>query len=135
MATAHLHRLWIIIPAARRTALNNWCRNNLDPTGGDWFTAGLNALGTGVATHYWCSAAFTNAQLRLIIIQLLGLASITLPADWDTKTRAEKRAWLNSQKTAIQTATGIRLQHSLNDGAWDNPVTERQALALLVITA
>ena len=129
MATNHLNRVVLVVPDARKAAFNAWVRNNLDPSGDDWLTAGLSASGNAPATHWWCSAALTNAEARQVLDRLYALASLT-PPDWRTLTRAQVRARLASDRAALQSAAGLRLAHSDNDGDWPDPNTLLAAAGL-----
>lgn len=134
MATQHLVRLLALVPAARQNAVNTYIRNNLDTTGGNWLTVGLSASGNAPATHYAFNAALTLAEFKLIGRQLLQMASLDLPGNFDTMTLAEKFTWFRSQLAAIRTATGIRLRVYNNDGVWDDPMDELAAAGLKVIS-
>lgn len=134
MATAHEHRLLLIAPVARRAALNTWFAANVDSEGGaQTFAVGLSPAGQPPATHYWCSGAWTDQQLRLILQRLCVLAGIAFPADWTTRTKAQKLSWLAGQRDAIRVATGIRVVRDDGDGAWSSPHSERGAAGLQVI--
>lgn len=125
MATTYLHRLHVIIPAARCAAVNAWCKANLNPEGGDWFTPSLSADGNEPYTHAECSVALTNSELKLLLAQLLSMASASLPANWDSRTRAQKKAWLLAARDAFDVQTGIYLTPSDNDGVWEEPEEAR----------
>lgn len=122
MATQHLHRLVVIIPAAHRTALNNFFATQLDE-GGDAFTIWLNASGSNqdAITHYWNNRSYTPAELKKLMQRLCNLANITPPADWDTMTKQQRKQWLLDQRQAVRDATGIWVMAADNDGQWDNP--------------
>lgn len=135
MATQHMVRLMALVPAARQNAINTWIHNNLDPNGGNWLTAGLSATSNAPATHYIFNAALTVPQFTQIANQLLTLASISLPADWNTRNITQKFSWFQSQYAGIRSATGIRLRVFRNDGAWDNPQDELTAAGLKPITS
>lgn len=122
--TNHTVRLLAIVPAARQNAVNTWIKNNLDTTGGNWLVGGLSASGNAPATHYIFNAALTVPEFRLIGRQLLQMASLDLPADWDSRTLAQKFTWFRSQLGTIRTATGIRLRVFNNDAVWDDPENE-----------
>lgn len=131
--TNHFVRLLALVPAARQNAVNNWIRSNLDATGANWLTNGLSASGNAPATFYIFNAALTVNQFRLIGAQLLQMASLSLPANWDTLTLAQKFTWFRSQFATIRAATGIRLRVFNNDLEWDNPEDELAAAGLKVI--
>jgi hypothetical protein len=121
MPTQHLYRVLAVVPAARVAALNSWLKANLDAGGGDWLTPSLSATGDAPFTHAWFSAALTAAEFKLVMQRLCTLASVTPPADWDQLTRAERKAWLLSQRPAINAATGVYVQAMDGDGVWDLP--------------
>jgi hypothetical protein len=133
MATQHEYRFLAIVPAASIAQFNTWLRNNIDPAGGDWLVANLSATGLAPATHGWFSAALTPAQMKQVALRLCTLASVTPPADWDTMTRAQRKAWLIGARAAINTAIGVWIQPSDNDGDWDNPAAALAAKGLQVI--
>lgn len=135
MPTQHQIRFLALVPAARKNVVNTWIRNNLDVTGGDWLTAGLNTTGTGAPTYYWFSAALTVPEFKKLTNQLLGSASISLPANWDTLTNAQKFQWIGTQKSAVTAVTGIRMRVFANDADWDNPADELAAAGLLPIVS
>lgn len=135
MSTQWLNRLLIAIPAAQKDTFNLFWANNIDTDGaGDkTFTVGLNATGlaTDAVTYYVANTALTNAQLRKIIVRLCGLAGVTVPADWDTYTRAQKRAWLAANWPTIRTKTGVRaMVLDDNDGAWSDYAASLTAASL-----
>jgi hypothetical protein len=131
--TNHTVRVLALVPAARQAAVNTWVKNNLDPAGANWLNVGLNATGSGAPTHYIFNAALTVPQFKLLATQLLSMASLTLPANWDTLTLTEKFTWFRAQFTAIRTATGVRLRVFNNDLVWDNPQDELTAAGLKMI--
>lgn len=118
MPTQHVHRLYVIIPAARCNAVNAWIKANLNPEGGDWFTPCLSADGNAPHTHAHCDAALTDAELKLLLRRLVQIASLDLPANWDTRTRAQKKAWFATQRDAVNTNVGIYIEFGDNDGSW-----------------
>lgn len=128
--TNHLVRLLALVPAARQNAVNNWVKANLDPTGANWLRVGLSPTGNAPATFYLFNAALTVPQFKLLAAQLLQMASISLPNDFDSMTLAEKFTWFRAQIPTIRTATGIRLRVFNNDAAWDNPNDELAAAGL-----
>lgn len=126
MTTQHLYRLHAIVPAARVAAVNTWIRNHLNPEGGDWLTLNLSATGEPPYTHAEFSAALTVSEIKLILSQIATIAGRSLPADWDTRTRAQRRAWLASARALIDAGSGIYLTLSDNDGAWDRVEDARE---------
>lgn len=125
MATQWLNRVLLAIPAAQRATYNAWWANNIDTDGAGnrTFTAGLNATGlsTDPVTYYVANTALTNQQLRKIIVRLCALAGLTIPADWDTYTRQQKRQWLAANWPTIRQRTGVRaMVLDDNDGAWSD---------------
>ena len=123
MPTLHQYRLHAIIPAARVAAVNTWIKANLNPEGGDWLTPSLSATGNAPYTYAHCSAALTVPEIKLILTALAAQAGRTLPADWDSRTRAQRKAWLVSARNAIDSNSGIYLTLSDNDGEWDRVET------------
>lgn len=121
MATQQIYRIHAIVPTALCAGLNADIKANIDPTGGDWLIPSLSATGDPPYTHAHCSAALTAPQLKKMAGKLLSLASIPLVADFDTKTKAQKLAWLLSQRTAVDAAIGISVNPMGNDGVWSNP--------------
>lgn len=119
--TQHVHRLLLLIPAARRAAVRNWWTANLDAAdGGATWAVALSASGSLPATAYWCSAALTGPQLRLLILQLVQSAGLAVP-DTTGWGRADYVTWVATNAAAVQAATGIRVRRSDNDGGWDAP--------------
>lgn len=127
MPTKYLHRLHLVIPAARVAAANTWLRANIDTTGGDWFRANLSATGEAPFTHAQASAALTDSQAKSLLAYLAGLASQSLPANWDARTRAQKQAAIAGARDAINTTAGVYLTLSDNDGAWPDLAAALQA--------
>ena len=57
--TRFVHRIVIVVPAARQAAANALARQ-IDPVGGDkTFTVPLSPTGALPATHYWCATSAT----------------------------------------------------------------------------
>lgn len=134
MATAYLHRVFWIIPAASQGAFNTWVRNNLNPNGGDTFTIGVSATGTTPATYYIACGAYTVPELKKIAARLCAMSNLTLPADWDTYTRAQKKAWLVSNWPTIRNKTGIKaIVLDDNDGTWSDYAATLASAGLKVI--
>jgi hypothetical protein len=133
MTTAFLHRLLVIVPAARCAALNAFIKGGINPSGGDWFAANLSASGTAPATHAWASFAVTDAQGKILLGRLAQQAGLTQPASWDSFTRAQKRQWVLDQRAAVRTAIGVWLVPDNNDGAWSDPAAALAVLGLQLI--
>lgn len=118
----YFHRVVILVPATKVTAVNNWVQNNLDPSGDPWFVNGLSPAGAAPATYYWCSVGLTDSQCILIVKQLLKMASITPPGDADSYTRQQIVTWLAAQRSAVFSVTGIWVDRCDNDGNnWNDP--------------
>lgn len=130
MPTQHLHRLTIIVPAARCAALNAWIKANVDTTGGDWFTPSLSATGNEPATHAACGVALTEAEGKKLLGRLAAASGISQPANWDTMTRQQKKQWLMDQKAAIRSAIGVLVVGMENGGEWIPSKDSRTEMAL-----
>jgi hypothetical protein len=128
--TQHPYRFTAIVPAALVAGFNTWIRNNLDATGGDWLTVSVSMTGSMPYTHALFSAALTVAEIKKVMQRLCNLASIAPPVNWDSMSRAERKAWLISQRSAINLAIGVYIQVSDNDGSWDNPFAALVAKSL-----
>lgn len=135
MPTNFIARILWAIPAANQAAYNNWVQANLDPDGGDrTFTVGLSPTGTAPATFYVSCGAYTLAELKKIVQRLCQLAGISVPANYDDMTRAEKRVWFRSQIPTIKAQTGIRaLLLDDNDGDWSDYQAQIAAAGLKTI--
>jgi hypothetical protein len=126
--TQHTHRLLIVIPASRQTAMQNWWGNNIDAsdtTGSTW-TVGLSATGSAPATHYWACVALTPAQIKLIIQRLCNLSGITIPSGLASYTKAQIVQWITDNLVAIRIATGVRILRDDNDGIWSDYVLQAE---------
>lgn len=134
MATNFGNRLLVIVPAARVAGLNAFIKAGIDPTGGDWFTPNLSANGQLPATHAWASAAATEGQAKAFAQRVCQQASITLPDDWDTKTRAQKLAWVLSVRDQVYSTIGVYVAPMINDGVWTDPQDALTATGLQVIS-
>lgn len=130
MPTQHVHRLHLVVPTSRCAALNAWVRANLDPTGADWFTPTLSATGLAPYTHAECSVSLTDAEGKKLLTRLATVSGIQAPADWDSRTRAAKKAWLASQRAAIDSAIGVLVTGMDNDGVWADPASSRAEKSL-----
>jgi hypothetical protein len=119
MATAHLERLLIGIPAASQASFNTWMGNNIEG-GANTFTVGLSASGAAPASHYVACGAFTLAELQKILIRLANLAGLPPPSNWSSLSKSARLQWVADNKAAIQSTLGIRIWRSDNDGAWDS---------------
>lgn len=133
MATNYLHRVLLIIPAARINGINAYIKAQVDPAGGDWFTANLSASGSAPATHAWCNAALTDVMGRKLLLRLVQQASIPEPADWDTKTRQQKKQWLLDQRATVRSRTGVWVVPMHNDDVWDDPAEALTVMGLQTI--
>jgi hypothetical protein len=123
MPTAFLHRLIVVCPAARLAALGTWWAANLDPTDDASTWPALNPSGRAAdpVTHRWCSIALTETQLRAVLVKVCQLAAVIPPTagTWNGWTRQQKIDWLAATRAQLLTATGIWLDLSANDGAWN----------------
>jgi hypothetical protein len=143
MSTQYLHRVLIICPSSRRTAMVNFWNANIDPgQGAATWSVPLNATGNPAdpITHYVISGAFVPADLTRLVTRLCTLAttagtSITPPANWQTMTRAEQLDWLRDTLPSIRQATGIAVVRDDNDGEWSNADATLEALGLKRIQA
>jgi hypothetical protein len=134
MPTQHLHRVLLVVPAARADAFNSWVKSSgLDPQGGDWLAVGLSPTGEPPPTFYWCSTAMTNQELKLFMQRLCSMSGIAPPATWDTMSRQQKKQWLLNQRQEIRQQTGVWVAPMDNDGVWDNPADALAAVGLQVI--
>lgn len=134
MPTLFVHRLIVVCPASRYGTLGTWWKANMDPADdvSGWPKLNPSGLSTDAETHRWCSTALNEAQLRLIIVRVCNLAGVAVPTatQWNSWTRAEKRAWLASTRNQLYTNTGIWLDLSDGDGAWNEPESVLTALGL-----
>jgi len=128
MDTSYIRRVFFIIRQSQRASFNTWWAANIDTGGaGDQtFSVPLSATGNLPATHWGACGAFTDSQFKQIVQLLITLTnnvptgSITLPANWDTMTQAEKRDWLRSQIPTIRSVLGVTILADDNDGVWDD---------------
>lgn len=121
MATLFLHRLSVIVPAARRAVFLAWWRANIDAD--ETLDVELNPAGdAGTATAYWLSTALKNADTIKIIRQLAQMASLTLPPAGST--RAQVKQWLVDNRAAIVAVVGLYARISDNDGVWHDHEAE-----------
>jgi hypothetical protein len=134
VATNFGNRLLVIVPSARCAALNAFIRAGIDPTGADWLTPTLSATGSAPATHAWMCAAATEGQAKAFAQRVCQQASITFPADWDTKTRAERLAWVLSVRGQVYSTIGVYVAPMYNDGVWTDPQEALAATGLQVIS-
>lgn len=135
MPTQHIHRLLLVVPAARCAGLNAWVRANLDITGGDWFTPSLSATGAAPTTHAWASFALTDSQGKKLLMRLAQQSGLTQPANWDTMTRAQKKSWLISNRATVKSGIGVYIEPGENDvaGGWPDPQAVLTACGLKVV--
>lgn len=132
MPTDYEHRILVLIPNARKAAVATWWGNNLDPgQGAATWSVGLSPTGNPPATHWWCSTALTDDQLRVLLVQLCQMASLTPPAGWQQATRQQKLTWLANNLGPILSATGIRVVRDDEDGAWSDAEAALAAHGLL----
>lgn len=127
-------RFAAIVPNALINGMNNWVRNNIDPSGGNWLISKLSATGNAPATHGWFSAGLTVQEIKKMTSRLCVLAGISLPSNWDDMNKQQKMNWLVSQRNTINTNIGVYFQASNNDGVWDKSRLMLQAKGLQVIT-
>lgn len=118
MPTQYLHRILIVTNNARRAALTTWWVNNIDPNGATTFDQGLSASGNLPATHWVACATLTNNQVALCLNRWYQIASLS-PPQWGQLNRQQIRQRIQTDWNTL-IATGIRMFHCDNDGAWDN---------------
>ena len=133
MATLHQHRLVMIVPIARVSGINAWIRAQIDPTGGDWFTANLSLTGTAPATHAWASFTITPTTALKWAQRIAAMTTNQVPPGFAGYTRNQKKAWLESVKDSIRTQAGVYIQVSDNDGAWADPYQLLSSAGLQII--
>ena len=132
MASLYIHRVFVIIPAAKQAQVNAWWKANVDPAGGDLtFTAGLSASGSGSVSHYVACGSFTAAQFKLVVQQLCALAAVSFPSTWDAMTAAQQRAWVVSQYTGLRNKSNLKwVTVDNNAGSWSDYELETGAAGL-----
>lgn len=113
------YRLTLLVPAARRDAVNAWLRANLDPAGGDWLTYGLSPTGEAPPSHYLASSLLSEAHLRRLAEYIASVTTtaanpVRVPVDWDTGTKRARRRWWVTHASRIATRTGIRMRVTRN---------------------
>lgn len=134
MPTAHQHRVIIICPQDKQISFNSWIKKNLNPEGDDWFGGlGLSLDGNEPATHYWCSAALTNDELKSLIEYLCEVSLIKELRKSKPLIRKENKDWVLNQKNSIRAKSGIRILPMDNDGEWSNPQDELKEAGLQII--
>ena len=118
MTTQHIHRLFIVAPTgAKANFLNNWLRENFDPTGDDWLSVPLSADGTEPATHLACDTALTDVQLRAFFEMLRDRTGSEFPTNWNARNRSQKVSWVRQAAIPwLWTNYGLGLLHVNNDG-------------------
>lgn len=125
MPTLHRHRLIVLCPVARVAAMLTWWAANIGPEETGKGFQPLNPTGSDAdpATHYWCATALTGPQWRAVVVRVCAIAGQTPPtvATWNGWTRLQQREWLAGVRDQMYTATGIWLDHSDNDGGWNDP--------------
>ena len=58
------------------------------------------------------------AEAKVILTRLGQLAGLSLPADWESRTRNQKRDWANDQVEAVYSAINVAYRWVDNDGSW-----------------
>jgi hypothetical protein len=135
--TAYVHRILLIVPAAKVAAVVAWFQANI---GAGAVPAalgpGLSATGTAPATFAWMSGSYTDAECKAILAKLCQLAAVTPPTNlqWNGWAQSEKVAWLASVRAAILAGYGAWVTLCDNAGAWDDPAAALAATGLQVIT-
>jgi hypothetical protein len=131
MATTNIHRVLMLIPAARQAAIQSWWTTNVDPNdNGQTWNVGLSADGQAPASFYWASAALTDADLIALVRRLALLAGITVPTAGSLATKQAKLDWLTANMPTITANTGIRLRRADQDGSWGSVEDELAAAGL-----
>lgn len=145
MNTGREHRLLVVAPlvplgAYTFAAFRTWWVNNAVPAdpGGEDDPAGwpaLNVLGDlAPATHRWWCGALRDVNARAILYRACVTAAVTTPtvAQWDGWTGAQKRAWWQSVRAGVRTATGLFLTAVPQDSDWGNPADVLNLLGVKV---
>lgn len=124
MPTTFQHRLIVIVPQARYAALFAWWQANVDAAddGSGWPKLNASGLAADAETHRWCSTALVDSDLKAVLAKVCQLAAVAAPtnAQWTGWTRQQKQQWLAGVRASLLSATGIYLDLSDNDGAWDD---------------
>lgn len=127
------HRLIIVVPAARVAAFGAWHAGNIDPTDDCSGWPELNAAGDdSPGSHRWCGAAFTDAEMKLLVGRAAAMSGLTPPkaSEWQAWTPAEKRAWMRSLRDQLYAATGVFIAVCDQGGRWDSPDEVLAAIGL-----
>ena len=116
-------RLIIACRAADSGALNTWWRNNVDRDGGDVFDVPLQLTTDppGTVRAYWAGVSLYPDQAKTIAQKLAQMSAISFPADWDSLTLAQRKAWFVANKAALLSAGKVRIRFCGIDETWDDP--------------
>lgn len=118
MATSYVCKILLAIPIARVAALRTWVANNIDVANGQsWFALKLSASGTAPATYNAACFHATQAELlkwiQLFLSQTTGVSDPS--SQWSSWTRAQKMAWLDSLRDALQSQLSVYFRPVWND--------------------
>jgi hypothetical protein len=132
--TNFTQRLLVAIPVEQADAYNAFVKDNLDPTGGDWFRVPLNTTGNAddPPTHFWACFAATDDQASQFLDFMsdsAGLKPVTGPG---------KNLGLASRVSSIaqqlQDSQGITVVQSDNQGDWISPADAVKPLGLMPVS-
>jgi hypothetical protein len=137
--TDHVHRLNMIVPAAKVPAVVAWFQNQIGP---DSLPPGLgpplNATGNPAdpVTHNWCCASYTDPECKAILVKMCQNAGLPVPtpAQWDNATQPQKLTWLLSVRDAVLAQFGAWINLAMNEGQWDSPQEALDHMSLKTIS-
>jgi hypothetical protein len=78
----------LVVADAQKTAAQAVLDRTLPTEAGATLVQGLNASGSGAATHWWCSLALTVPQHEEVTVQLAAQLAATTVRDYDATTNA-----------------------------------------------
>lgn len=140
MATLNVHRILLIVPVAKVSAVVAWFQTNVGPNAVPADLGpplNVSGLDTDSASHRWCCGSYTDAEAKAILAQFCQRASVT-PAkdsDWIAWTGDQKRAWAAGVKDGLKAADGVLVSLADNVGQWDDPAQALKAMGVKTVQA
>lgn len=118
--TAPAFKMLVIYPASRYVAERSFINSEIDPgQSANWINECLSASGAAPSSHGWCCFHADVAQGLKWANRIGTLASVAVPVDFETDTRANQVAFLNSMQSNFISNAGSYIVAVAND-AGDN---------------
>lgn len=112
--TSHQFRVLLIVPAARQSGLNAFCKE-FDPSGENWIIVPMSATGSAPATHYATCFSCTLADTQTWATRLTTDGGVPLPPGFSGYNVEQRIAFMEGARPTLKALTGVVVYVCKND--------------------